>query len=93
MTSKNGLQWPDFYPNKQIIEDDIKKGYSYVLVDKDKDDGKIICTFAMVPGLDPFYENVVEGAWLYGGSNYVVCTRGAIDYEWKGKGIGKIMMD
>ncbi|MBO5485388.1 MAG: GNAT family N-acetyltransferase, partial [Eubacterium sp.] len=37
-------QWQNGYPNKEAFEDDIKKGYSYVV----EDEGKIIGTIAVI---------------------------------------------
>ena len=57
MNDKGPGQWADFYPTKQMFENDIKRGHSYLL----EIDGKIAGTFAVVPGPDPYYDQLVEG--------------------------------
>ena len=47
-------QWGDGYPTRELIEDDIKNGHSYLM----EVDGKIVGTFAMVPSLNA-YEDIL----------------------------------
>lgn len=71
-----------------MFEDDIKYGHSYLL----EIDGKIAGTFAVVPGPFPPFDQLVEGSWLYKGQNYATSFRIAINIEYKGKGLGQIIM-
>ena len=58
--SGNMNQWNDAYPSEEIIRKDIAGGVSYVLCE---DDGRIIATMAFIPGPDPTYSVIYEGAW------------------------------
>lgn len=55
----NPTQWGDAYPPVERVDEDIRLGRSYVLVE----DGRIQAVFAMIAGDDPTYQ-VIEGAWL-----------------------------
>lgn len=53
--SKGYEQWPSFYPNEEIVSEDIKNGNSYVL----EVDNCTIGTFAFVPGVNPMFEKLI----------------------------------
>lgn len=55
----NGTQWGNTHPAKYLIEDDIKKGISYVLYD---DEG-LYGVFALIYGIDPTYQKIYNGKW------------------------------
>ena len=55
----NGTQWGNTHPAKYLIEDDIKKGISYVLYD---DEG-LYGVFALIYGIDPTYQKIYDGKW------------------------------
>lgn len=60
MRSRGNLtQWNNGYPSRAVIEDDMQKGHSYVLVN----DGKVVGTFAFIIGEDPTYGVIEDGAW------------------------------
>lgn len=73
-------QWQDGYPNLSTVENDIEKGFSYVLTLNQK----IIATAALIFNNEPTY-NVIEGAWLTTGEFLVVHRVGVSD-EVAGKG-------
>lgn len=74
-------QWQDGYPNEQTIQDDIDKGYAYVLIEDDQ----LIAYAAIIFDIEPAYETI-EGKWLSDG-DYVVVHRVATAPAIKGKGI------
>lgn len=55
----NGTQWGNTHPAKYLIEDDIKKGISYVLYD---DEG-LYGVFALIYGIDSTYQKIYDGKW------------------------------
>lgn len=58
----NLQQWSDGHPSRKQIETDIRHGVSYVL--STVTDGLPQATFALIPGPDPTYATVYDGAWL-----------------------------
>ncbi len=75
-------QWQNGYPNPQIVEDDIHKGWGYVIEENEK----VIAYAAIIFGIEPAY-NDLKGKWLTYG-DYVVVHRVATSNAVKGKGIG-----
>ena len=55
----NPTQWGDDRPSLDLVIDDIAKGNSYVVTD----DGKIVGTFAYIPGIEETYLEI-DGAWI-----------------------------
>ena len=64
-------QWSGNSPSKELIMHDIEDGYSYLCLE----DGKAVGTFAFIPGPDPTYMQIYEGAWLETESPYYVIHR------------------
>lgn len=58
--SGNPTQWGHFYPTEDMILDDIEKGTSYLIEDKDS----ILGVFMLRFGADPTYDYIEDGAWL-----------------------------
>ena len=81
-------QWQDGYPNTQVIEDDIKKGYSYVLVHKDK----IIATVAISFDGEATYDHIYKGQWITD-DRYVVIHRLAVGDIYKGQGLSSKIIE
>ena len=74
-------QWQNGYPNEQTVQDDISKGYAYILIDNN-----IILTYAaIIFDVEPAY-NYIIGKWLTN-DDYVVVHRVATSNAAKGKGI------
>lgn len=69
----NTTQWIDGYPSREIAENDIRNGNSYVL----EDEGGAYATFAMIAGEDPTYGHI-EGRWP-NNLPYVTLHRAASD--------------
>lgn len=55
----NPTQWGNTYPEKKLLEDDIKKGWLYVLTENDE----VHAAFAFIGGNDPTYDYIEGGAW------------------------------
>lgn len=56
----NPDQWGNGYPKKEMIENDIKKGSSYVCTEKDC----ITAVFYFAKEEDPSYQTITGGSWL-----------------------------
>lgn len=56
----NPHQWGDSYPEKSLLEQDIRQGCSYVC----EEEGRIVATFFYQYGPDKSYQEIHEGAWL-----------------------------
>lgn len=87
--SGNPTQWGYTYPEAALIEEDIKKGVSYVIVDEND---RICGTFMFYVGDDPCYGRIVaineeehraEGKWL-NDNTYAVIHRIAGDGTTRG---------
>lgn len=59
---KNGNrnQWIDGYPTRDLIETDIRNGYSYLCMENDR----LLAVFCLMPGPDPCYREIYGGKWL-----------------------------
>lgn len=73
-------QWQDGYPNLSTVENDIEKGFNYVLTLNEK----IIATAALIFNNEPTY-NLIDGAWLTNG-DFLVVHRVGVSDEVAGKG-------
>ena len=91
---KLGLdQWQKGYPNREVIENDIKLGISYILEEiSEKNDKfenqiskKIVGTIVLSPKKEELYSKI-EGKWITN-DDYIVIHRLAVDSEIKNKGI------
>ncbi len=58
-THGNPNQWPASYPGEARMTAEIDRGVCYVA----EDDGGIQATFCLIPGDDPTYHVIVDGAW------------------------------
>ena len=56
----NASQWLNGYPKRELVEDDIQNGNSYVC----HADGELMCVFFLLEGVEPTYLNIYEGQWL-----------------------------
>lgn len=57
--SGNSVQWVNGYPQRSLIEEDIRKGVHYSVFD----DNGLVAVFTLIVGDDPTY-GVIEGEWL-----------------------------
>lgn len=53
-------QWQNGYPNEEVINIDVNKGHSYVLLKENK----IVATVAISFDGEKNYDTIYEGAWL-----------------------------
>src|ERR1700749_1197882 len=74
-------QWQDGYPNPDSIQDDMDKGYAYVV----EEDGTLLLYAAVIFEKEPAYEEI-QGKWLSNGK-YVVLHRVAASPLAKGKNV------
>lgn len=79
-------QWNNNYPSAVTVEEDIKRGGSYVV----EIDGRIVATFFFIIGDDPTYKNIYNGEWL-NSKPYGVIHRVASDGSYSG--IMKLILD
>ena len=56
----NVRQWVNAYPSKDIIVDDIRRGYGQVVMENNR----IAGYFAFIPSPEPTYSVIYEGSWL-----------------------------
>lgn len=58
--NRNPSQWGDDRPSLAVLEEDVRKGQSYVIEEKNQ-----ICgVFTFVIGSDPTYQVIEQGRWL-----------------------------
>ena len=97
---KLGLdQWQNGYPNREVIENDIKSGVSYILEEisekNDKSENqiskKIVGTIVLSPKKEEPYSKI-EGKWITN-DDYIVIHRLAVDSEIKNKGIATKILE
>lgn len=80
-------QWQDGYPNPDVVNSDIEKGYGYVLTDGEA----VIGYCAILINDEPEYDRL-RGEWL-SNEDFVVYHRVAIHENYLGKGLaGKMLL-
>ena len=77
-------QWQYGYPTRDIIKDDVVKGFSYVV--RQEEDGEIFATFCLKEDEEPTYKEIYDGAWLNKGESFAL-HRIAICNVLRGKGM------
>lgn len=55
----NADQWGGHYPPQELLEDDIRRKHLYIYEDSENIHG----VFAFIPGEDPTYSYIEDGAW------------------------------
>lgn len=81
-------QWQSAYPSEEDIMKDIECGYSHVL----EDDGRIMCTGAILETSEKFYEVIYGGSWITDG-RYMTIHRLATRRDSMGKGTASRFME
>ncbi len=56
----NPNQWVNGYPERELIEEEIAKGCSYVCIDG----GTVAAVFSLIEDGEPTYRVIHDGAWL-----------------------------
>lgn len=82
----NTAQWNGTYPSTELILQDIKNKHCYLVLYQNK----IVGVFSCIPGIDPTYQNIYQGAWL-NSAPYVSIHRIASSGEVKG--MAKLIFD
>ncbi len=84
-------QWQNGYPNREVIEEDVRLGHSYVLTN----DGQVIGTFAFIRDGEPLYDVIEGGHWQSGDDNhnYDTVHRVAISVASRGSGVSTDMVN
>ena len=83
----NIAQWQNGYPSKEIIENDIKQNFGYVLLKNDE----IVGYTAVVFNNETTYNKIEGGKWL-SNEEFVVAHRLAIKEIYKKQGIATILL-
>lgn len=95
----NGNQWVNGYPSKELVEEDIRNGHSYVCVDEDNG---IVGAFFFRTGEDPTYLRIYNGRWLNDASYGVIHRLGGsgkvkgiapVCFEWCLRQCGNLRVD
>lgn len=82
-------QWQNGYPNAAQIENDIKNGESFVVVN---DENTIIATSMFTLRKEPTYKEVIDGNWLISEDEvYGVIHRMAIKKEFRKLGLATFL--
>lgn len=84
-------QWQDGYPDRAVVEADIREGRSYIAAQ----DGEIAGTLTLIDVGEPTYDQIEEGRWLTGDDNrtYLAVHRMAVAVKARGTGVSRILMD
>ncbi|EAQ41362.1 GNAT family N-acetyltransferase [Polaribacter sp. MED152] len=91
LASQNIDQWQNGYPNAEQVENDIKKGESFVVVN---DDNTIMATSMFTLRKEPTYKQILEGNWLISEDEvYGVVHRMAIKKEYRKLGLATFLFD
>ena len=72
-------QWDENYPTVPILENDVRRGWGYVLVPSEND-SDIIAYGAVVFDGEPAYKGLWDGQWL-SEQPYVVLSRGIRSFK------------
>ena len=83
-------QWQNGYPNSEQIEEDIKNGESYVVLN---DENRVMATSMFTTNPEPTYK-VIDGNWIINETiKYGVIHRMAIKKEFRKLGLATILFD
>lgn len=77
----NMKQWTGGYPTEEIVRKDIENGNCHICLDEGQN---IVGTFAFIPGEDPTYAQIYDGAWIDNTRPYGVIHRLASTEDSKG---------
>lgn len=81
-------QWQGSYPQTATLVADIQHQHTYVLVQANQ----ILGAAALVPGIDPTYQQIMTGQWLTNGSEYLAIHRVMVSTEHHGEGIAESLI-
>ncbi len=83
-------QWQYGYPSRDIIKDDVDRGFSYVV--REEADGEIFATFCLKEDKEPTYDKIYEGEWLTNEDSFAL-HRIAICNAKRGKGMASSIIE
>ena len=83
-------QWQYGYPTRDIIKDDVLKGFSYAV--RGEGDDEIIATFCLKEDEEPTYKEIYDGAWINKGESFAL-HRIAICNLMRGKGVSNAIIE
>lgn len=77
-------QWQNGYPSRAVLEEDIIRSRSYLVMDG----GDVAATFALIDDGEPSYNEITGGHWLSGDENrsYAAVHRVAVALSKRGSG-------
>ncbi len=83
-------QWQNGYPNREVIDADLRAEQSYCVWLDDK----VVATFAMLEHGEPTYDKIFDGHWQSGDDNrdYIAIHRVAIAVSCRGQGIAPFIL-
>ena len=92
-------QWQDGYPQREIIENDVREGFSYCI--ENTRNGEILATFGVFTAGDLCYDKIFCGEWTTGESlsslgesvSYTAIHRVAISVKSRGQGLSTAIID
>lgn len=76
----NPNQWTGGYPTDEMLLQDMANGTGYVL----EQEGEIVGSFMLAPGIEPTYIHIYEGKWLAPEKPYLTIHRIASAHGIKG---------
>ena len=82
-------QWQNGYPNADVIIDDIISGQAYVALEE----GELLAYAAVTKSPEVAYEDIYEGNWQAGESEYLVFHRIAVAGDAQGQGIAQTFLE
>lgn len=85
MNKQNIPQWDEVYPDKNILENDIREKQLYI----GKIDDKIVCAYALNGECD---EQYINGKWRYLNATYRVIHRVCVNPKFQNQGIGSLTL-
>lgn len=77
----NPTQWPDDYPSRDVVDDDLRRGDCYLVC---ADEGRIVGSFVFREGPDLSYAHIYNGAWTDDEQPYHVVHRVTSLPDWHG---------
>jgi GNAT superfamily N-acetyltransferase len=80
-------QWQNGYPSEDIISEDIRNGYSYILENEES----VIGMATVIFNYEPTYNKIFDGEWLSTGQ-FVVVHRMAIAESFKKQGFASVIL-
>lgn len=64
----NHSQWSNGYPSRELMEQDIRNGNCFLVVDNERP----VAVFTMVKGPEPTYAVISDGSWMNDRPYYVI---------------------